>query len=151
MTPPIALWRPSSPAERGSKPIWRWWMGRGARRRGAQRPPTARDPVRRIRMTTKLAAGRSALTEYRVLRRFEKFTYLEVRIGTGRTHQIRVHLSSIGHPVAGDKLYGAPLSSAPRIFLHAHQITFTSPTSGAGITVIAPLPPDLQQHLETLK
>jgi 23S rRNA pseudouridine1911/1915/1917 synthase len=103
--------------------------------------PIARDPVRRIRMTAKLSTGRAALTEYRVLRRFEKFTYLEVRIGTGRTHQIRVHLSSIGHPVAGDKLYGAP--PADRIFLHAWRIVFTSPANGQRVTVEAPLPAEL--------
>ena len=110
--------------------------------------PIARDPVRRIRMTTKLGTGRSALTEYRVLRRFEKFTYLEVRIGTGRTHQIRVHLSSIGHPVAGDKVYGAPV--AERIFLHAWRIAFTSPTSDQRVMVEAPLPEDLAGWLSTL-
>ena len=110
--------------------------------------PIARDPVRRIRMTTKLAAGRSALTEYRVLRRFEKFTYLEVRIGTGRTHQIRVHLSSIGHPVAGDKLYGAP--PAERIFLHGWRIVFTSPATGQRVTVEAPLPAKLTDWLASL-
>jgi 23S rRNA pseudouridine1911/1915/1917 synthase len=110
--------------------------------------PIARDPIRRIRMTTKLATGRSALTEYRVLRRFEKFTYLEVRIGTGRTHQIRVHLSSIGHPVAGDKLYGAP--PAERIFLHAWRIAFTSPATGQRVAVEAPLPVELTQWLASL-
>jgi len=107
--------------------------------------PIARDPIRRIRMTAKLASGRSALTEYRVLRRFEKFTYLEVRIGTGRTHQIRVHLASIGHPVAGDKVYGAPV--AERMFLHAWRIVFTSPATEQRITVEAPLPAQLTEWL----
>ena len=115
--------------------------------------PIARDPVRRTRMTTRLAAGRSALTEYRVLQRFEKFTYLEVRIGTGRTHQIRVHLASLGHPVAGDRLYGARSYGTPaaeRIFLHAWRIAFTSPTTGGRVAVESPLPVDLQRWLATL-
>jgi len=110
--------------------------------------PIARDPIRRIRMTAKLATGRSALTEYRVLSRFEKYTYLEVRIGTGRTHQIRVHLSSLGHPVAGDKLYGAP--PAGRVFLHAWRIVFTSPASGQRVTVEAPFPAELSEWLASL-
>lgn len=100
--------------------------------------PITRDPLRRTRMTTKLGHGRAALTEYRVKKRFAKFTYLEVRIGTGRTHQIRVHLSSIGHPVAGDRLYGA--AGAERIFLHAWKIAFISPASGKRVEVEAPLP-----------
>lgn len=110
--------------------------------------PIARDPVRRTRMTTRLANGRSALTEYRVLQRFEKFTYLEVRIGTGRTHQIRVHLASLGHPVAGDRLYGA--AAAERIFLHAWRIAFASPATGKRVAVESPLPVDLQRWLATL-
>ena len=110
--------------------------------------PIARDPSRRLRMTTRLDSGRPALTQYRVLRRFEKFTYLEVRIGTGRTHQIRVHLSSIGHPVAGDRLYGAP--PAERVFLHAHRIRFISPATEEPVTVEAPLPPDLNEWLARL-
>jgi 23S rRNA-/tRNA-specific pseudouridylate synthase len=99
-------------------------------------------------MTAKLGSGRSALTEYRVLRRFEKFTYLEVRIGTGRTHQIRVHLASIGHPVAGDKLYGAP--AADRVFLHAWRIVFTSPATGERVMVEAPVPASLTEWLASL-
>jgi len=114
--------------------------------------PIARDPLRRTRMTTRVGSGRSAITEYKVLERFEGFSYLEVRIGTGRTHQIRVHLTSIGHPVAGDRLYGAPASTelAGRFFLHAQRIVFTSPSAGRRIAVTAPLPPDLQQFLEGL-
>jgi 23S rRNA pseudouridine1911/1915/1917 synthase len=118
--------------------------------RGRITTPIIRDPVRRIRMTAKLARGRSANTEYTVLRRFDKFTLLEVRIGTGRTHQIRVHLASVGHPVAGDKLYGAPASTLGRYFLHAQRITFTSPTSGNRITVVAPVPVELQDYLDNL-
>ena len=112
--------------------------------------PIARDPIRRVRMTAKSAAGRQAMTEYKVLRQFESYSYLEVKIGTGRTHQIRVHLASIGHPVAGDKLYGAPAAEMPRFFLHAHRITFMSPTSGERITVTAPLPCELQEFLDAL-
>ena len=107
--------------------------------------PVTRDPSHRTRMTARLDRGRDALTEYRVLKRFEKFTYLEVRIGTGRTHQIRAHFASIRHPVAGDKLYGA--REAERIFLHAWRIRFESPATGERVTVEAPLPKDLQTWL----
>jgi len=110
--------------------------------------PIARDPVRRIRMTAKLGTGRSALTEYRVLQRFDKFTYLEVRIGTGRTHQIRVHLASVGHAVAGDKLYGAP--QAGRMFLHAWRIAFVSSATDQRVRVEAPLPQELTEWLASL-
>ena len=110
--------------------------------------PIARDPVRRIRMTAKLSTGRQALTEFRVLQRFDKFTYLEVRIGTGRTHQIRVHLASLGHPVAGDRVYGAP--AARRMFLHAWRIAFDSPAAATRVHVEALLPPDLGQWLAEL-
>jgi 23S rRNA pseudouridine1911/1915/1917 synthase len=118
--------------------------------------PIARDPVRRTRMTTRLDKGRAAWSEYRVLRRFERFTLLEVRIGTGRTHQIRVHLSSIGHPVAGDTLYGAPakVEGRPplgRYFLHAHRIRFHQPSTGEEIAVESPLPAELEAWMEGLE
>ena len=112
--------------------------------------PIIRDPVRRTRMTVKLGRGRAAITEYRALQRFPKVTYLEVKIGTGRTHQIRVHLASIGHPVVGDKLYGAAASPLGRYFLHAHRIGFTSPSTGERITISAPLPAELSGYLESL-
>ena len=116
--------------------------------------PIARDPVRRIRMTARLEHGRAAVSEYRVLLRFRKFTYLEVRIGTGRTHQIRAHLAAIGHPIFGDKLYGAPgqvegLPQTDRFFLHAHRIRFTNPETGKPVSVEAPLPAELDAILKS--
>jgi 23S rRNA pseudouridine1911/1915/1917 synthase len=110
----------------------------------------ARDPVRRTRMTAKLSEGRTALTEWEVLQRFTGFTLLRVRIGTGRTHQIRVHLASIGHPVAGDRLYGAPPDPSNRFFLHAHRIAFDSPSTGVRIAVESPLPQELSDWLRRL-
>ncbi len=123
--------------------------------RGRIEKPIARDPVRRVRMTARLGRGRSALTEYRVLRRYRDFTLLEVRIGTGRTHQIRVHLAGMGHPVVGDRLYGAPAKVEgrpllPRFFLHAHRVRFTSPGSGETVTIEAPLPLELEAWMEGL-
>jgi 23S rRNA pseudouridine1911/1915/1917 synthase len=123
--------------------------------------PIARDPVRRTRMTARLREGRSAWTEYRVLRRFAPagpagaFTLLEARIGTGRTHQIRVHLASIGHPVAGDTLYGAPakVEGHPplgRYFLHARRIRFRQPSTGEEIVLESPLPAELEGWLAGL-
>ena len=126
--------------------------GRLRKDTGRIEKPIARDPVRRTRMTTRLGKGRTAVTEFRVLERFDKFTYLEVRIGTGRTHQIRVHLASEGHPVAGDRLYGAPKSdNAERMFLHAWRISFTSPASGARVMVESPLPEALAEWLFRLR
>jgi 23S rRNA pseudouridine1911/1915/1917 synthase len=115
--------------------------------------PIARDPVRRIRMTAKLGSrsgpGRTALTEYRVLERLAGFTFLEIRLGTGRTHQIRVHMADLGHPVAGDRLYGA--APAERMFLHAWRIGFLSPAKEERVTVQAPLPAELEQWLARLR
>ena len=130
--------------------------GRVERETGRIERPIARDPVRRTRMTARLGEGRAAWSEYCVLERFERFTYLEVRIGTGRTHQIRAHLSSIGHPIAGDPLYGAPaqvegMPPLGRYFLHARRIRFHSPSTGQELVVEAPLPPDLARWMAALK
>jgi 23S rRNA pseudouridine1911/1915/1917 synthase len=121
----------------------------------------ARDPVRRIRMTTRTRAGRAAVSHYQVLRRidseFGKLALVEVKIATGRTHQIRVHMAAIGHPVVGDRLYGAPArlqsrtagALAPtRNFLHAAELGFTHPVSGKALTFRAPLPPELRAFLK---
>ena len=123
--------------------------------RGRIEKPIARDPRQRVRMTARLTRGRAAWSEYHVLRRFADFTLLEVRIGTGRTHQIRVHLASIGHPVVGDRLYGAPgrIGGEPtlaRYFLHAHRIRFEQPTTGAPLTVESPLPEELEQWMKSV-
>jgi 23S rRNA pseudouridine1911/1915/1917 synthase len=124
--------------------------GRVKQDSGRIEKPISRDPVRRVRMTARLAAGRAAVTDYQVRRRYKEFTFLEVRIGTGRTHQIRVHLASIGHPVAGDRLYGARAADYGRFFLHARRIAFRQPSTGERVTVEAPLPPELEQWLQAL-
>jgi 23S rRNA pseudouridine1911/1915/1917 synthase len=114
--------------------------------------PIRRDRRHRVKMTARAKEGRAALTDFRVLEQWPGFALLEVRIGTGRTHQIRVHLSAIGHPVAGDTLYGAPAQpSLPRLFLHAREIVFQHPATGQAIRVEAPLPGELERHLAALR
>ena len=116
-----------------------------------------RDSVRRTRMTTRRSGGREAISHYRVQKRIEskygKFTMLEVRIDTGRTHQIRVHLSSLGHPVVGDALYGAPREirgkntktiSLSRNFLHAAALEFQHPRTSDSIQLQRDLPEELK-------
>lgn len=118
--------------------------------------PISRDPIRRTRMTTKLATGRTALTEYRLIEELGSLSYLEVRIGTGRTHQIRVHLSSVRHPIVGDRLYGAPahlpgLPELDRFFLHAHRLSFKSPASGENLSFESRLPAELTNFLAVVR
>ena len=130
--------------------------------------PIARDLSRRIRMTTRRADGRSAVSHFEVQQRittpYGPFTLLEVRIETGRTHQIRVHLQSLGHPVVGDFLYGAPHLIRPtaphsplpvleltRNFLHAYRLAFTHPRTAAELDLEAPLAPELTTFLQTLQ
>lgn len=113
--------------------------------------PITRDPVRRTRMTARTGKGRSAHTAWKVLKRWGPFTLLEVKIGTGRTHQIRVHLSSIGLPIAGDALYGAARQPAlNRPWLHAARISFDSPSRRNRITIAAPLPLELEAWKNSL-
>jgi 23S rRNA pseudouridine1911/1915/1917 synthase len=128
--------------------------------------PIARDLVRRIRMTTRRADGRTAVSHVHVIERIDSiygpFTLVEVKIETGRTHQIRVHMQSLGHPVVGDNLYGAPHNipnsvdpeaplSLERNFLHAAQLSFAHPQTGKPVNLEAPLPPELTAVLETLR
>lgn len=118
--------------------------------------PIARDPIHRTRMTAALGSGRAAITTWRVLQSIAGFSYLAVQIGTGRTHQIRVHLASIRHPVVRDTLYGAPekipgMPSLGRHFLHAAEIEFRHPQTGKPMRLAAPLPQELEEWLEQLR
>ena len=117
---------------------------------GRIQKPIARDPRNRARMTARLSTGRTALTDWKVLESFSGFTFLQIRIGTGRTHQIRAHMAALGHAVAGDRLYGAKPSRWNRYFLHAHRLGFRSPASGDPVVVEAPLPPDLREWKASL-
>ncbi|MGP8251867.1 MAG: RluA family pseudouridine synthase, partial [Terracidiphilus sp.] len=153
--------------------------GRLERDKGTIAAAVSRDRVRRTRMTTRPNENaRSAVSHYEVVRRLETrfgpFTLVRVRIETGRTHQIRVHMASIGHPVVGDTLYGAagqlvektPAQSGKvagrrgaegeklrlgRNFLHAARLEFTHPATGKAMTLEAPLPKELEAFLERLE
>jgi len=130
----------------------------------------SRDVIRRTRMTTRRATGgRTAISHYEAVRRidsefFGKFTLVRVRIETGRTHQIRVHMSSIGHPVMGDTLYGAPgglrvpgkgaggeTIRLNRNFLHAAELAFAHPRTGKMLELSSPLPEELKEILAILE
>ena len=112
--------------------------------------PIGRDPRDRQRMAV-VSRGRAATTEYRVVTRYRGMTLLECRIETGRTHQIRVHLASIGHPVVGDGTYGKADPVLARQFLHAHRLTFRHPRTGATVHFEAPLPDGLLAYLQQLE
>jgi 23S rRNA pseudouridine1911/1915/1917 synthase len=123
--------------------------------------PIGRDPKHRTRMAV-VPDGRASTTGYRVRERFGEWTLLELDLVTGRTHQIRVHLDAIGHPVAGDPVYGTgtsrrgprPAGHGPtleRLFLHAWRLQLTSPSSGQLIRAEAALPPELDGVLDGLR
>jgi len=125
--------------------------------------PIARDPRNRTRMAI-VAGGRGALSLYKVRRSYGSFTLLDVEIKTGRTHQIRVHLSWLKHPVVGDELYAggrennlqdvqlrAQIRKLNRQFLHAEQLRFSHPKTGEAMQFVAPLPPELLGLLEQLE
>lgn len=147
--------------------------------RGTISSGISRDRVRRTRMTTRLSGGREAVSHYEVTRRLEtpygKFTLLEVKIDTGRTHQIRVHIASLGHPIVGDSLYGAPKQvrivgsaksrettrhtidrlrssiSLPRNFLHAARLELAHPRTAKTMSLETSLPSQLQDFLAALE
>jgi 23S rRNA pseudouridine1911/1915/1917 synthase len=138
--------------------------------RGTISASISRDRVRRIRMTTRGTGGRDAISHYTVVRRldtaFGKFALVDVKIDTGRTHQIRVHMASLGHAVVGDALYGAPKEmrarrgrstdegaaiSLPRNFLHAAHLELTHPRTGDRIVLHSQLPPELHAFLAKIE
>ena len=108
-----------------------------------------RDPRNRKRMAV-VTRGREARTEYQVIKYLGDYTLLEVRPETGRTHQIRVHLSAIGFPVVGDPVYGVKSPHVPRQFMHACRIGFKLPASGEYLELECELPADLAQALEDI-
>jgi 23S rRNA pseudouridine1911/1915/1917 synthase len=125
--------------------------------------PIARDPRNRVRMSVG-RTGRSALSLYRVRKRYQRFTLLDVELKTGRTHQIRVHLAWLKHPVVGDEIYGGGrdktladqelrtrIRKLGRQFLHAEQLGFVHPKTREQMRFSAELPPELSDLLKHLK
>ena len=112
--------------------------------------PIGRRPHDRQRMAV-VSTGRPAITRYRVVSSYKWATLVEARPRTGRTHQIRVHLASVGHPVVGDARYGRPVSGLPRQFLHAHRLAFRHPATGGTVSFTAELPEDLGSYLGGLE
>ena len=110
--------------------------------------PIGRDPAHPTRKKV-LAGGRPSRTHYRVLRSYQVASLLEIELETGRTHQIRVHLAAIDHPVVGDRVYSRrrPPVPVPRMFLHAFRLRFPHPASGEEMVKESPLPPELEEVL----
>jgi 23S rRNA pseudouridine1911/1915/1917 synthase len=125
--------------------------GRPPARTGTIEAPIGRDPRVRTRMAVGGDFPRQARTRFTLERSLEGFSLLRLRLDTGRTHQIRVHLRSIGHPVAGDPEYGtAGLLGLERQFLHATRLAFPHPITGEPVEVHSPLPDDLRRALDRL-
>lgn len=115
--------------------------------------PIARHPIDRKKMAV-VPNGKPSQTEWKVISRVKSATYLDVHLLTGRTHQIRVHMNSIGHPLLGDRIYAPNLKTSvhvPRLMLHAYTLSFTHPTHGERMTLTAPLPEKFLSTLEKLK
>jgi len=118
-----------------------------------------RHRTQRTRMSVQSTRGRTAISAYRAVEEIGSFSLLEVRIGTGRTHQIRVHLAAIGHPVVGDDVYGEhayarfekKYGKPGRYFLHAARLRFAHPRTGKTLQIISPLPADLDILLKHIR
>jgi 23S rRNA pseudouridine1911/1915/1917 synthase len=142
--------------------------GRLSEERGSVDEPIGRHPEDRKKMSIRTRRGRHAVTHWTVEQRFEQFTLLRFALQTGRTHQIRVHMSGQGHPIVGDLLYGnrrarlrtgaaaahpalRALKRMDRFFLHARRLGFRHPRSGAFLEFVCPLPKELEEVLRSLK
>ena len=112
--------------------------------------PIGRDPRRRTRMAV-TAGGRESRTGYRLLERAGRYSFLELELLTGRTHQARVHLAWLGHPLLGDAVYGRRSPLLGRHFLHAHRLAFAHPDTGEPLEFRSSLPPDLLAALEAAR
>jgi 23S rRNA pseudouridine1911/1915/1917 synthase len=121
-------------------------------REGTIEAPIGRHPKNRKKMAV-VADGRESTTRYRVREEIAggKYSLLEVEPVTGRTHQIRVHLAAIGHPVVGDATYGRSSEAIGRQFLHAHKLAFAMPLGGRTVEFVSPLPADLREALSRLR
>jgi len=127
--------------------------------------PVGRHPTQRKKMSARPRKGREARTHWRVLERFRSFNLAEFRLETGRTHQIRVHLSSIGHPILGDLLYGGRkrlasveplplrqgLQRVKRQALHAASLGFVHPVTGKDLKFASSLPEDIREAVDLLR
>ncbi len=110
-----------------------------------------RHPTHRQKFSSRVARGKRAVTAYRVLEAFDAASLVEVRLHTGRTHQIRVHFADRGHPLVGDSTYGRQTSELGRPALHAHRLAFEHPITGAAVALEAPIPEDLSQLVRDLR
>lgn len=112
--------------------------------------PIGRSKRHRLKMDI-VPNGKPAITNYRILKKFKNHTYIRIQIATGRTHQIRVHMKHINHPIVGDKLYSKFSSNFPRQALHAKELHFKHPITNKDLSFITALPPDLQNLLDSLE
>jgi 23S rRNA pseudouridine1911/1915/1917 synthase len=147
------------------KIYWAIVYGRFSQNEGLIDSAIGRHPSERKRMSTRTKKGRTAITRWKRVEEFDSCTLLEISPQTGRTHQIRVHLSSIGHPIFGDPLYGRKgrpgaihdpvlkecVKRMNRQALHAHRLEFTHPRTGERVQFVSPIPQDMKEVLEWLK
>ena len=112
--------------------------------------PIGRHPIHRKKMTVTEQHSRNAVTHYEVLQEYARYTHIRLKLETGRTHQIRVHMAYLGHPLAGDPVYGKSLSCLPGQCLHAREIGFVHPRSGEYLSFTSPLPDYFTAFLQNI-